>query len=545
MNILIVDDERIIREWFHMTVDKLGEEYRIAGEASNGDEALNFCRCHRIDLVVTDVKMPGMTGLELIKRLKEEQPDVRSVIFSSYNDFQFAAEALKLGAREYMLKAEITLPALSEILQKVKRDIEFDQSRTVELDSLRHVLNQNEQALRAAYFRELLGGNSQAERQFSAQMDFFRIGLEEKNLVLLAVGIVRCTEEKGKITDDVLLKQALINVMNETLRNETGGGCSFEYKNGVYLLMVNASASSMKSQREMLLITASRISENLTTFLGLEAAIGISLSYSRLNFLPRQLEEALEAMERNWFYGDPNIAWFQLPDTGIYSDQAEMHALKPTAESYHRLLEERKPREAFETFEIFLKQAGQGKRLMPKQMRAVIMEMVYAMINRARTFQVPEEMLEGILNEAAQQIAHQETFLELGKQAEAALRELVQSMETSRKRVAEPIEQACEFIRLHYAEEISLARVASHVHLSRNYFSELFKKETGLNFNEFLMQVRMERAMDILQQRQTRISDVAAQVGYANVSYFIKLFRKHAGLSPLEYMESYGVSRPR
>lgn len=131
MNILIVDDERIIREWFRMTVDKLGGDCRIIGEAASGEDALEFCRQHQVDLVVTDVKMPGMDGLELIKRLKEEQPGVRSVIFSSYSEFHFAAEALKLGANEYILKAEITLPGLEDILQKIKGILKWNEARSL------------------------------------------------------------------------------------------------------------------------------------------------------------------------------------------------------------------------------------------------------------------------------------------------------------------------------------------------------------------------------------------------------------------------------
>ncbi|MGG6313773.1 response regulator transcription factor [Paenibacillus macerans] len=542
MNILIVDDELIIREWFRMTVDKLGEEYNIIGEASNGEEALAFCSNHPVNLVVTDVKMPGMDGLELIKRLKDEHPGIRSVIFSSYNEFHFAVEALKFGASEYVLKAEITLAGLAEILHKVRRDLELERSRALEVNSLRHVLNQNEQALRAAYFRELLLGSRQAVMQFAEKMDFFRIGLTEKNLTLLALGIIHRPEREGrlKIGDPTLLQHAVINVLNETLMNETGGGCAFFYDPDVYLLLVNASASGMKSQRELLLLTASRVLENLQRFLGIEAAIGIGMTYGRLAFLPKQLDEALEALDRNWFYGDRGIAYFQDGDTRGEGEKTDASLLKPHADALAKLLEENRPEEALAEFERLRRTAEAEKSIPPPQIRTLFLELIYKAVNQARRLQVPEDKLDLTLGEAAGHAMNKKAYPELADWTCEKLREVAETMEACRVRYAEPVEAACRYIRQNYAKDIPLREIAGHVHLSRTYFSELFKKETGLNFNEYLMQIRMERAKEILEQRQMRVSDVAMEVGYANASYFIKLFRKYVGVSPYEYMERQG-----
>ncbi|GAA0135100.1 response regulator transcription factor [Paenibacillus sp. YSY-4.3] len=545
MNILIVDDERIIREWFRMTVDKLGGDCRIIGEAASGEEALEFCHQHPVDLVVTDVKMPGMDGLELIKRLKEERPTVRSVIFSSYSEFHFAAEALKLGANEYILKAEVTLPGLEEILKKIKRDIELERSKAVELNSLRHVLNQNEQVLRTAYFRELLQGSGQAAQQFVSKMSYFGIGLKEKNLALMAFGIIPEPEKNQRISDPDLLQQAIINIINETLLTETGGGCSFLYMNEVYMLLVNASASGMKSQRELLLLTASRVAENARRFLGVESAIGISMTYSSLSYLPEQAREALEALDRKRFYGDRSVAYFQDSDNLSLHPDHRTQPLKPHVDSFHRLLGDGKPQEALQQFGHVLTKAGEEKSLSPKQMKAIVLELIYSAINWARSLQVPVDRLEALSAEVTGQIVQQENYHQLAAWATGAIRDLMDWLEASRPRYAEPVEKACEYIRLNYAGEITLKEVSMHVHLSRTYFSELFKKETGLNFNEYVMQVRMEQAKNILKHQQMRISDVAAQVGYANPSYFIKLFKKYAGVSPYEYMESYSSFRAR
>lgn len=545
MNILIVDDEPMIREWFRMTVDRLGGDYRIAGEAANGREAIEFCRRERVDLVVTDVKMPGMNGLELIRLLKEEQPELRSVIFSSYNEFQFAAEALKFGASEYVLKAEVTLAGLQDILEKIGRDMALAACHKQEVISLRHVLHENEQGLRSVYFRELLQGSRQAAQQFESRMAFFKCKLVERNLTLLSLGIIRLPRQEAamKIREGELLQTAVINIVNETLEQETGGGCAIHYADDRYLLFVNAASSSMKSQRELLLLAASRIIEHLRRFIGIESAIGISSTSSRLAHVTDQAEEAAEALDGLLFYGESGLAFYQSRDREgenvVGREQPE--PLLPAA--FKRLVEEGLLGEAAAEFERLTQAVTSGQALTAKQARAAVLEMIYAVIHKARCSKVPAEQVEAIYGETPERVAGAATFYDLQTWATEIIRQLFALIESSLPRYVEPIEKACRYIRREYNREITLQEIAGHVHLSRTYFSELFKKETGVTFNEYLMQARMEKAKEIMQQGPVRVADLAETLGYAGASYFIKLFRKHSGMSPAEYMER--LNRPR
>ncbi|MEC0267288.1 response regulator transcription factor [Paenibacillus anseongense] len=529
MNILIVDDEPIFREWFQMTVAKLGERYRIAGEAANGLEAIDFCKSHNVDLVVTDVKMPGMNGIELIKRLKEEMPRIRVVIFSSYNEFQFAAEALKFGASEYILKAEITLQGLDEVLQKIGKDIELDHSKLVEINSLRSLLNQNQLALRTAYFKELLQGNQQELNDFHDKMVLFDTGVTERNLTVLALGLLQSSELK--IQEEDLRTLAVTNIVNETLMNEAGNGCSFLYEENVVMLLVNIKSTSMKSQRESLLLLANRVTENLRKFIGLHSAISISTTYSRLSFLPEQAREALESLHLPLFYEDRSIVFYQSPSSGGQADTI------PVPDSFHRFLDLGQIREVSEACRQFMNDMTEHKALNAKQARALSLELTYAMVNKARAYQVPATKLDLLYSEAHMEVLRLKTFRELRGWTENMVDTIVQWIELHRRKYGEAVQNACDFIQSHFSEELSLQQVADHVHLSRNYFSELFKKETGLNFNEYLMQVRLEQAMNLLSTKSLKVSETAMQVGYANASYFIKLFKKYTGSSPSEYME--------
>ncbi|KRE58319.1 helix-turn-helix domain-containing protein [Paenibacillus sp. Soil750] len=537
MNILIVDDEPIFREWFQMTVAKLGGSYHIAGESANGLEALQFCRDHAVDLVVTDVKMPGMNGIELIQNLKQELPRIRSVIFSSYNEFQFAAEALKFGASEYILKAEITLQGLSEVLGKIETDMELDHSKLVEINSLRNLLNQNQLALRTVYLRELLLGGQQEITDFHKKMELFDIVLTEKNMTILALGVLPSSEPKIKEED--LRQLAVTNIVNETLLNEAGNGCSFQYEDHVYMLMVNIRSSSMKSQRESLLLVASRVMENLRKYIGVQCAIGISTTYSQLTFMPEQAREALEALQLPLFYEDRSIVYAQ--STG----GAASTELIPVPDTFHRFLESGQLGQASAACREFLDTMAKHHTLSAKQARAVVLELTYAMVNKARSYQVPASKLDLLYSEAHMEVVQLTTFLQLRDWTLRMVDMIVNWIESYRRKYGEAVQGACDFIQSRFTEELTLQQVAEQVHLSRNYFSELFKKETGTNFNEYLMQVRLEHAMQLLRTRPLKVSEVAERVGYANASYFIKLFRKYTGSSPHDYMESYQGSKHR
>jgi Response regulator containing CheY-like receiver domain and AraC-type DNA-binding domain len=536
MNILIVDDEPMIREWFQMTVERTSGEYRIAGEASNGEEALAFCLSHPVDLVVTDIKMPGMNGIDLIKALKEELPHIRSVVFSSYSEFQFAAEALKFGASEYILKAEITLAGLEEILQKIKKDIDLDQRAASEMNALRYRLNESQMTLRNVYFRELLSGSKEAAHGFKEQMERLQISLSEKHLSLLAVGIIH-SKDKGaalRIQEESLLQNAVINILDETLQHELGNGCSFFYRPNLYIMLCNSSHTGMKSQRESLLVLASRASEHLKKFIGASAVIGISHVYSKLAYLPEQLSEALEAADRHLFYGDPSITWYE--DSGIAVGSFNS---KGWTEAFQSYLESGLTSQAGQFLERLMDEVETGKLLSAKQARALVLEFIYIAINRGRTVGVPMEKLEELYIDAHVEVQRYETFYALSGWAKETLRRIKERISAQSPKYGEAVERACEYIAMHYAEDMLLQDIADHVHLSRTYISELFKKETGMNYNEYLMQVRMEKAKELLKKSVHKVADAASLVGYSNTSYFIKLFKSYTGLSPAEYSEQH------
>jgi len=128
MNILIVDDDAIIRNWLSMLLKQLHQYEITLFEATDGLEALNICAVSPIDLVITDIKMPQMNGIELISRLKNEYPQIRTSVLSSYDEFEYVRIALKSGALDYTLKAEMKLEDITALLEKTLNNIKMEES---------------------------------------------------------------------------------------------------------------------------------------------------------------------------------------------------------------------------------------------------------------------------------------------------------------------------------------------------------------------------------------------------------------------------------
>ncbi|TXK83977.1 response regulator [Paenibacillus sp. N3.4] len=533
MNILIVDDEPIIRQWFAMTIEKIGSPYRIVGEAGNGVEALQFCQQQQVDLVVTDIKMPQMDGIDLLKQLQQEHPHVRSLILSSYGEFEYAAEALKHGASDYLLKAEVTTDSLRESFDKIRRVWMLEHHKIKEVDQLKGFVNENQVSLRSVYLLKLFEGKPNELEQFHKQMSYFQVSLSEKQLTLFAVGIN--LGEHVKIKERELRNLAIINIIDETLKDEEGNGCSFSFDDNLFVALLNVEQTSTKTQRERLFLNANQISNHLNRFLGITSSIGISRTYHTLTQIPVQWSEAKEALQHRMFYGERSIVFYlELHHTDRKVAQQDV---KTFLSEFARRVDAGDTLQALEQLRLFFQEIEWRKHWSDKQVKAVCVELIIICLQRLRNLELLTEESAALYENVHIHIQQQVTFAALKLWVTEKAQHLMGVFDNNLRKYCEPVMQACSYIKQHYQEEISLQQLAGHVHLSRTYFCELFKKETEISFNDYLTEIRMEKAKELLKNKDLKIGTLAEIIGYSNASYFIKLFRKSTNLSPLEYRE--------
>ncbi|MFX3635879.1 MAG: response regulator [Candidatus Pristimantibacillus sp.] len=543
MNILIVDDEAQIRRWFEALVIRTELPVTIAGTCGNGKEALEFCRSHAVDLVITDVKMPIMDGLELIRRLREEQPAIQTLILSSYDEFHYATEAMKLRAISYLLKAEVTVDELREAIQKVKLQWDVERNRSEEVYLLKSTINENQNVLKSIYFKDLIKGAPAAIQEFSSKMSWFRLHLDAKNLMVMAVGLddyPNCLSY-AKIGTQSLLELAMINIIDETIQNETGNGCSFLYDENLFIVLYNTNGSRGKSSRDESIQYAHRISNNLLDFLRVPASVGISQPYLDLSALPRQFSESREALQQKRFYGKRNIVWH--PDLQLEQSKERREDWHSVVMDITYQVEEGDQERALQVLRIFLDNVRNSKQLSESSVRAFCLELIYVLLQKLRKI---ESQVDGHTRYDSatllEQLARLSSFEELRQWLLSRVAGLLEEATELRPPYSESIRQAFRYLNTAYADEVSLLQVAEHVHLNKTYLSELFKKETGTSFNDHLTLIRIEKAKELILKGEEKMGVLAELVGYPNASYFTKVFKKITGMTPMEFKQKNGKS---
>ncbi|MCZ8513712.1 response regulator [Paenibacillus filicis] len=541
MNILVVEDEEQIRRWFDLLIRKTNVDMSIAGVCGNGREALEICRNQPVELVITDIKMPVMDGLELIKRLKTEFPSVRTLILSSYGEFHFASEALKLGASDYILKAEVTVEGLRETLQKVKSEIELERKRNQEMYLLKSALNENQYALRSIYFSDLLKGLPSAVQEFENKMNTLRVPLKKEHLTIMIVSIddYRNALQTSKIRTKELLDMAVINIIDETLQNEAGNGCGFLYDRNLYVVLVNTYRIGDKSVRESTLQYAHRISNHLNDFLGVSASIGISLPYNDLSMFGKQYEEAYEALSQKQFFGRRSIVWFQdVHNMYLKVNDMDLHSILSGLSHY---LERGDFRHVEMSVLNIIDEIEKHMHVSEKDVKTLSLEIVFLLLQKIRELQAGINDVKGVLDAGLphEEVMQLTSFWEVKSWLTGKVCQLLEAIAALRPLYSEPIRKACEFMCTAYAEDISLQQVADLVHLNKTYLSELFKKETGVSFNDYLTKVRIDKSKELILSGG-KISTLAEQVGYPNGSYFTKVFKKVMGMTPMDFKQAGG-----
>ncbi|MEK3725465.1 response regulator [Paenibacillus sp. FSL H8-0034] len=540
MKVLIVDDEAQIRRWIETLVQRTDLDIQVVGTCSNGKEALEACRSLPVEVVITDIKMPVMDGIELIRQLKEEFPAISTLIMSSYSEFHYASEALKAGASNYMLKAEVTVDDLRAALRKVQVELKAEQNRKEEIYSLKSTVNGNQYALRSLYFNELIRGKPSAIQEFEAKMNAFRLQLANQHMILMTISIddYRNAILTAKIQDKELLELAMINIIDETLLTETGSGCSFVYETNLLVAMMNSNRSGSKSAREATLQYAHRIASHLSEFLQISISIGISLPYSDIRQLGRQFEEACEALNRKQFYGKRSIAWYN-EDSHLSGDSLNKE-LPEGLEALSQLLDQGQYKQAFLNLNVMLDKMEHHKLYTEKEVKAFGLEIAFLIqqaSRRLREFTVQAPMVYEP-DPVLQEISDLTAFEQVKQWLIVRMRYFTEAAEVRRHPYSETIGKVCELIKTSYAEGISLQQAADAVHLNKTYLSELFKKETGISFNDYVTQIRIEKVKQLIRSGEATIGILAERVGYPDGSYLTRVFKKITGMTPLEFKHS-------
>ncbi|MFD2334562.1 response regulator [Cohnella sp. GCM10020058] len=523
MKLLIADDDRQIREGIKEGIDwaSLGIEEVLT--ASSGTEAFELFSAALPELVVTDVRMPGMDGLELLRRIKETRPATKVIILSGYNDFKYLKKAIQWDAADYEMKP-IRARSLIRLIKKVSEEIVRER---VSEETFRKYLASHKELfvedLACGRIRDrliLLDGLAQYYR-FDAK----------GTLLLVRVEPDRRGAETAQARSSV---DAMLLRAREGRESEAGelwlgtkGGSLIgllKLETTSYLYARHA-AASLKNRLTEIVRATSAVGENAWS-----AGISAPGNAAAFNDL---LSQAKEALDRRLYAGKGAVHAFddadRLRDDTIrgLDDDVDFKALIREAEG------ERLSKRIDAEFVRLREERAYSEKSVAAYCKTLIRLLAL--------FREPSAELAEFVQVRSEELDSR-SFFEIGEYADfvrSAYDEAFKAYGSAgASRLSALMQLADAYIRKHYLQELTVERVAEHVGKTPNYFSHLFKKEMGVPFREYVNRLRIAKAKELIEGTTDRIYEIGERVGFADYAYFTQVFRKLEGRPPTAFRKN-------
>lgn len=533
IKVFLVEDEIVIRQGIKNNINWQQEGFAFVGEASDGELAYPLIQNTKPDILITDIKMPFMDGLELSRLVKKELPDIKILVLSGYNEFEYAKEAINIGITDYLLKP-ITGAKLLEVVKKIAKTIEEEWRQKQFLAAYQKEQAENGQLARQKLFGRLVSGKYPVSALLE---EGHEIGMElaatQYNIVLFQVSTgeeaENYSDELNRITAEM---EALAENMQRVILIDRGGleGFAFLLK-GTKECSVEELLPVFLEQLEKIMdaypaveyfggvgVTVERLSDLKVCFAKAGHAYAYRYLWERNQIVTGEVEKEPKMVDGELSLGALNVKNLKQNVVERFLATGLSEEVPDFVDGYfHSLGEQNMQSMLFRqyiTMDAYITAAGMVEKLGYDS--AVIVKECGDFNSMADVFG---------------SIDHSVSYLKHVLETAICLREAV-----SQKKYARLLEDAREYIRQNFRnEDISLHTVAASVNLSPNHFSTIFSQETGRTFVEYLTWVRMEKAKELLRNTTMKTSDIAFAVGYRDAHYFSYLFKKTQECTPREY----------
>ena len=528
LSIVIADDETGIIELCKMLIEY--PNATVIGEAHNGLELLDKIAELHPNTVITDISMPGMTGLELIEEAQKSYPGINFIVMSGFTDFEYVQSALRFGVWDYLLKP-LQKAELNHILKKLDGHLENARQQAAMEESVRYNLRESLSMLREKYLRDVwLNGQALPV----PEIDGRRVLAPEGSMMqclLFSVDSRFAMQTSGVSDASALTQKAERALENITaLENQfCGEVCSISQKTLIVDLLFYPEAGAAGQSEDLLW----KVNEVLRRFNNQNGLVCLSGAASLLlpgkpEDIPLLLDQARTALKWRLERTDSAVIPYQ-PETALALERVPSPSTGGLAEA----VAAGQPDKLEEQILSAWRKLEEQPRLPGIRFR--LLEEQIACLNRA--FAGLDGAAEHPMQIAVEEILPGELEPEkLAQRLSGRARAVLTSyQEHFRLRESSTVLQAKQYVADHFTEDVSLNQVAKYVCLSPAYFSTLFRTETGCGFVKYLQHVRVEHAKKLLKSSKMRIGDIARAVGYQDLKFFNKVFLSETSVTPSEY----------
>ncbi len=514
--VLLVDDERIIVEGISRTVNWQAHGTELIGTARNGLEALAFIDTHMPDIVISDIKMPGMNGLQLVEKVHESYPHISFIMLSGFSEFDYARTAMQFGVKHYLLKP-CNENTITDALEEVIGSLRKLETQEAFMHNIQKELSKVLPHAKEQFLKELVTNKMYGQRDWDDYGRLFHLTIEHNRVQLLLFKI------EGNIEFEHLF--AIKNIAQDVLGQKL---VLLSTTIGKHVLLLIKEDSTT----EALLDKLQQINQTFSTYYKLDATVAVSTPGSIVE-TRKMYRETLECLNYQFYLGEGSIITSEdignegdaLAAPFLYDEEPLCMHVKSGDWSYVEA-----------ELRSYFTQLAESR--MDTQLSKSYLIPLYVAIVRQGKAEEINDYLKKIasLDQFSTLKALEQFVLETAKDICLA------NYQSHTKKQSFIINKMLSVIEEQLANpDLSLGWVASEIlYMNADYLGKLFKKETGDKFSNYVVRLRMERAMEEIEHTgDVKVFELAEKFGFGgNPQYFSQVFKKHTGFTPSEYKRS-------
>ncbi len=536
--LLIVEDEKWEREGLIDYLDWEGLGIEIVGAAANGVQGVKLAKDRYPDLVITDIKMPLMDGIEFAKEVGHFLPDCKFIFITGYDDFKYAKEAIRLGAYEYLLKPvqkHQLVNAVSATIQK----IDEQRNQTKYISSLKHQLSESVYEERERFLINLI------EVEQSSQPDLDKIGFLHLtpgsygvSAVVIRFDFVSTFQKKGYGEKRIYQKE-LFQKICRSIGNEGIAARSSNETNELILCIPNSANDKLFIED-----IVGRIRLKFREADMPEAVVGVGTFLKTPRGFSESLLQAKSALEHTFFVRDKEVLFYEDICRMTEAYGTETYTLYTYAVEYSKKVlngivsmdSEGVSVVADELFDM-IEQQTVDKGSVCNLIAGLVGEITTLLFSYDISFthRLISEDIVGTLYEFIKLEHMRKWFKELLEHANRC----IYDKKNNKEEII--VSKVMEIIKTEYGSSIGAETIAHKLELSPNYLGALFKKYTGKSFTEAMTDIRMQKAEELLVSGTESLNFIAENTGYINTSHFCKVFKKRYGISPMDFRKRHQI----
>ena len=526
---IIADDEVIVRNGLIRYFDWAKYDIEVVGEADNGRDALALAKQYKVHIVITDVRMPFMDGIELVEHLKKLDGNIKVVFISGYDDIDYLKKALKLDAIDYILKS-IDLDEFEQTIHRIITKIKSEDRQKKMLSEMEIRLAQSFPLLQEKLLMSLIHDDTDNIPSLKDRIDFLELNLKNTSYYCILVAQIQdrySVYAKTSEHDKQLLSFAIQNISEELL-GKYCDGIMFESSLGEFTFILPLDSDNYET---ILLDFSDELAKVLQESLDISVIFGASELLQGITHIKESYKKAIGAINYGFSLGKNQT---------LKVDQNGKSCNIP-----------RQPWEAMLTASL-----SNGDKLSTAQNLEHIFSQITSTLTEDQiwnelfylillpehvlsSFRIKGELTYGNTRKLCERFYCCNGFNERSELIRQIYMETAEIIGSRRENQTDHvIAYLTQIMNECFTQPITIADLAEKVYLTPTYICLLFKQETGITINEYIINLRIEYAKKLLEQPQMKLYDVCSAVGYTSPSYFSRLFKKQTGFSPSEYRDA-------